>query len=195
MRAAPFVVFEIVLEDPTQPGLMENNDVVQALPSNGPDQALNVGVLPRALRCGQNFVNAQPIRRLAEFLAVRTVAVAQQVTRAVVPREGFQELAGRPFGCRVRGYRKMDGTSSLMVENYEDEWELERNRWDDEEIRRKPSPWRDCRERLATTAKVASCSGPCTWRPWLATPEYRVSGVRHGCAELPSEGWQGSFFG
>jgi len=47
-------------------------------------------------------VNAQPIRRLAEFLAVRTVAVAQQVTRAVVPREGFQELAGRPFRYRVR---------------------------------------------------------------------------------------------
>jgi len=48
MRAAPFVVFEIVLEDPAQRGFIKNNDVVQALPSNGPDQALNVGVLPRA---------------------------------------------------------------------------------------------------------------------------------------------------
>ena len=94
MRAVPFVVFEIVLEDPAQRSFIENNDVVQALPSNGPDQALNVGALPRALRCSQNFVNAQPIRRLTEFLAVRTVAVAQQVTRGVVPQEGLQELAG-----------------------------------------------------------------------------------------------------
>ena len=43
MRAAPFV-FEIVLQDPAQPGRMEDNDVVQALPSNGSDQALRVGV-------------------------------------------------------------------------------------------------------------------------------------------------------
>ncbi len=46
MRTASFVVFEIILQDPAQPGLMENDDVVQALPSNGPDQALRVGVLP-----------------------------------------------------------------------------------------------------------------------------------------------------
>jgi hypothetical protein len=40
MRAARFVVFEIVLEDPAQPGLMENNDGIQAFAPNGPDQAL-----------------------------------------------------------------------------------------------------------------------------------------------------------
>jgi hypothetical protein len=51
MRAAPFVVFEIVLEDPAQPGLMENNDVIQAFAPNGPDQALPVSVgVSRGLR-------------------------------------------------------------------------------------------------------------------------------------------------
>src|SRR5713101_9295629 len=46
MRTAPPVVFEIVLQYPAQPGIMEDDDVVQALPSNGPDRALGVGVLP-----------------------------------------------------------------------------------------------------------------------------------------------------
>ncbi len=31
MRAAPFVVFEIILQDPAQPRLMEDNDMIQAL--------------------------------------------------------------------------------------------------------------------------------------------------------------------
>ena len=46
MRTAPFVVCEILLQGLAQPSLTENKDVVQTLPSNGPDQALRVGVLP-----------------------------------------------------------------------------------------------------------------------------------------------------
>ena len=46
MRTAPFVVCKILLQDLAQPSLTEDQDVVQTLPSNGPDQALRVGVLP-----------------------------------------------------------------------------------------------------------------------------------------------------
>ena len=44
MRTAPFVVCKILLQGLTQPSLTEDKDVVQTLPSNGPDQALRVGV-------------------------------------------------------------------------------------------------------------------------------------------------------
>ena len=58
MRTAPFVVCKILLQGLAQPSLTEDKDAVQtqpeilndspiALPSNGPDQALRVGVLPR----------------------------------------------------------------------------------------------------------------------------------------------------
>ncbi len=83
MCAALFVVFEIVFQDPAQPGLMEDDDVIQALSTNRSDQSLNVGVLPRALRCSQNFPNVHPFRCLAEFLPIRAVAVAQQIPRGV----------------------------------------------------------------------------------------------------------------
>ena len=46
MRAARFVVFEIVLQDSAQPGRMEDNDMIQAFAPDGPDQAFRVGVLP-----------------------------------------------------------------------------------------------------------------------------------------------------
>jgi hypothetical protein len=60
---------------------------------NRSDQSLNVGVLPRALRRSQNFPNVHAFRCLAEFLPIRAAAVAQQIPRGVVPREGFQELS------------------------------------------------------------------------------------------------------
>ena len=121
MCTATFVVIEIVLEDSTQPGLMEDNDVVQAFAPNGTDEPFDIGILPRALRCSQDFVNAHPFRRLAEFLSVRAVAVAQEIPRRTIPRESLEKLTRRPFRSRVRGYREMHGTSALMVENHEDE--------------------------------------------------------------------------
>jgi len=42
----PFVVCKILLQGLAQASLTEDKDVVQTLPSNGPDQALRVGVLP-----------------------------------------------------------------------------------------------------------------------------------------------------
>ena len=46
MRTAPFVVCKILLQGLAQPSLTEDQDVVQTLPSNEPDQALGAGVLP-----------------------------------------------------------------------------------------------------------------------------------------------------
>src|SRR6267378_5111407 len=127
MRAASFVVFEIAVQHPAQPGLMEDDDVVQALPSNGPDQALRVGILPWGSRRSEDFPNAHPFRGLTELLSVNTIAVAQQTTRGVVPRECFRKLTGCPFCSGVRGRSEMNRTSAVMAENHEGEQELKRD--------------------------------------------------------------------
>ena len=97
MRTASFVVFEIILQNPAQPGLMENNDVIQAFATDGAQQSFRKGILPRRSRRSQDFPNAHRFRRLTELLTVHAVAVAQQVTRSVVPGECFQKLTGCPF--------------------------------------------------------------------------------------------------
>jgi len=42
MRARPFVIFEVGLQDTPQTGLVQNDRTIQALAPNGPDQALHV---------------------------------------------------------------------------------------------------------------------------------------------------------
>src|SRR5207245_9147242 len=34
--------------------------------------------------------------------------------------------------------------------------------------------------------RAASDAGPCTWRPWLATPRFQSSAILRECGELPA---------
>ena len=44
----PLVVeVDIVTQDATQVALVQNDDIVQTLPAQGPEQSLGVGILPR----------------------------------------------------------------------------------------------------------------------------------------------------
>jgi hypothetical protein len=45
------------------------------------------------------------------------------------------------------------------------------------------------------SGRAACDTGPCTWRPWLATPRFKSSAILRECGELPSGGWRGSFSG
>jgi hypothetical protein len=77
VSARPLVVFEIQLQDATQPSFIQDDEVVQALAANRADQALDIGILPRRSRSRENFANAQPPCRFVEFLAVARVAIAK----------------------------------------------------------------------------------------------------------------------
>src|SRR5947207_12224940 len=97
VSARPLVVFEIQLQDATQPSFIQDDDVVQALAANRADQALDIGILPRRSRSREDVANAQPASRFVKFLSVARVAIAKQIARRTVPRESFQQLASR-FG-------------------------------------------------------------------------------------------------
>ena len=49
MRPTTLVVFEVALQNSTQPSLMEDNDVIQAFAPNGANQPFDIGILPRTL--------------------------------------------------------------------------------------------------------------------------------------------------
>ena len=73
-------------------GFVENDDMIEALPAKGTDQSLDERILPRRLRCDEDFFDAHVGQSLAEGIAVDAVAVADQVTFL---------LRGRPRGRRL----------------------------------------------------------------------------------------------
>src|SRR6202521_1676740 len=114
VSASPLAVFEIQLQDATQACFMQDDDVVQALAANRADQALDIGILPRRSRSGEDFADAQPPCRFVEFLSAARVAIAKQIARRTVPRESFQQLSGRPFRRGIRSYSEMNRTPAIM---------------------------------------------------------------------------------
>jgi hypothetical protein len=80
VRASPLVVFEIQPQDAAAGRFMQDDDAVQALAANRADQALDVGILPRRSRSGEDFADAQPPCRFVEFLSAERADVGGQIS-------------------------------------------------------------------------------------------------------------------
>ena len=136
MGSGLLVVLEIRLENAAQSRFAQHNHVVKAVTADGTDQAFNVSVLPRGLRGRENFVNADPVCRLMEQLAVTPVSIVKQVPRRTVPWEGLHELLRSPLRGRVGGHGEVDGPTAIMRQHNEDEEHPERGGRHDKEVSR-----------------------------------------------------------
>ena len=118
MRPATFAVLEIIFQDATQPGFMEDHDMVQAFAANRTDESLDIGVLPWAAGRSENFVNAHPFGCLLKLVPIAAVAVTEQIARCTT---SFEKLARGPFFSWMGSDSKMNRTPAVMVKNDEDE--------------------------------------------------------------------------
>jgi hypothetical protein len=122
MRPATFVVLEIIFQDATQPGFIQDDHVIQAFPANRADQSLNVGVLPWTAGCSEDFVNAHPLGGLLKHVPIAAIAVTEQIARCTIPGESVEKLSCGPFFSWMGSDSKMNRTSAVMVKNDEDEY-------------------------------------------------------------------------
>ncbi len=114
--------------------VVDDDDVVEAFSSYGTDQALNIRVLPGRARGCEHFFDAEAAHSVAELSAVDVIAVAEQVPRSCVEREGLHDLLGSPLAGGIRGHVEVQNPASMMGEDQEDEQHLEADGGDSEEI-------------------------------------------------------------
>ncbi len=79
MDAPPMVEIDVGTENAAQVALVKDNDVVQALSTEGPDHPFGVGILPRTPRCGDHFFHIATAHTPAEDVTVDAIAIANQV--------------------------------------------------------------------------------------------------------------------
>ena len=70
----------------------EDQDMIQALATERPDQAFNIWILPGRARCDRAVANPHPSHPVCEGLPVRTVIVADQIAWCRIPREYLDDL-------------------------------------------------------------------------------------------------------
>src|SRR5207249_8574356 len=90
------VVRKVASQGTTQVLVAEDDDVIQTLAPDGADEPLREGVLPWAVRRRQDCTGAHALHALPEQVTVDRVAIAEEVGRGGVVREGVHDLLGGP---------------------------------------------------------------------------------------------------
>src|SRR5207237_10592004 len=117
----PVVVREVASQGAAQVPFAKNEDVIQTLAPDGADEPLREGVLPRALRRREDFTDAHALHALPEHLTVDRVAIAQEVGRGGIVREGVHDLLGRPSGGGMLRDVEVEDAAAVVGKYDEDE--------------------------------------------------------------------------
>ena len=97
VRAAPMIVVHESSEMAVQTGFTEYDHVIQALPPNGADHPLEVSSLPGRPGRREHLLDAHRLHLPHEVRPEDPIAIAQQIARRGLPREGLPQLLGSPL--------------------------------------------------------------------------------------------------
>jgi hypothetical protein len=101
IRASSVIVRDVAGQDSTQVVFAEDENIMQTLAPDRTDEPLREGILPRAVRGREDFLDPQALYSVPKRLAVNAVTVAQEIGRRGVVREGFHDLLSGPAPRRV----------------------------------------------------------------------------------------------
>jgi hypothetical protein len=115
---------------------IEHNDVIEAFPSNRPDDALSEGNLPGRPRGDEDLAHSQAVHPPDEHVAVDGIPIAEQVLGRRLVREPLDQLVGSSDGGGVVGDVDMDEFSTVVSKDQEPEEQAEGERRYNEEVDR-----------------------------------------------------------
>src|SRR5271165_5099102 len=104
MSSGSVIVIEIRSKDSAERGLVENDHLIQALPADGSNHALDVGSLPRRARGRKHFLDAQSFRLFHNVVTINAISIPQKIVGSAVPRKCLDQLLCRPLGRRMGGH-------------------------------------------------------------------------------------------
>ncbi len=71
------VIRKITTEKPFEMALVKDNSVIQAFPANATNDALGIGILPRAPRCAGTVFHSQTAHASSKAISVNSIAITQ----------------------------------------------------------------------------------------------------------------------
>src|SRR6266403_2624756 len=134
MCSGVVVATSIGSQGPAQMRLTKNDDMIQALAADRPDQPFGKAILPRRGWCGRLVPDAHRAQSARDDAAIDPVAIADEVARSLFPRKGLRYLTCNPF-CR-RSCRDVDPDEVSAVEPDNDEGieQVETDSWNNEQV-------------------------------------------------------------
>jgi len=97
------IVLDVRREHAPEVRLVQDDHVVEALPADRADHALNIRILPGTRRCRNDFGDADASDAALEHGAIDAVSIAVQPAGSRVVRKGLDHLLRGPLGRGMRG--------------------------------------------------------------------------------------------
>ena len=140
MRSRREVIAHVGTKKPFEMTLVEDDDVIETLATDGTDETLDVGRLSRRSWSNELFRDTEAVQSALESFTINGIAVAQQITGSGVEGEGFDDLLRSPLGGWVSSDIEVDDLASLMLDNKEHIKDSKGYRGHGEEIDRSEAP-------------------------------------------------------
>src|SRR5437773_10121042 len=134
MRARGVVVREVTAQQASEMPFVDHDDVIEAFPSNRPDDALREWILPGRAGGDEDLANPHAFHPPYEHVAVDGVPIAEQVLGRCLFREVLDKLLGGPGGGWVVGDVDLDEFSTVVSKDQESEEQAAGEGRDDEEV-------------------------------------------------------------
>src|SRR5215813_262092 len=137
MRAPVVEIADIFGQDLLQMELIENENVIQALGSDGSHPALGYGIGSRRPEWCANLGNTNIAHPTIECGTVTAVAVMNKKSwRLAIPSAAFDHLLSRPRGSGIRRHLHVENLPAGVIDHEEHVQRSERDRSDAEEVAR-----------------------------------------------------------
>ena len=134
MRTGPLIVSKIALQSTTQRPLIPNDNVVQALASDGAHESFQKRILTRGSRRGEDFLYPHISGHVGKVSSIDGISIAPHVSWRLLPGKRFPHLLHRPLLRGVFRHPEVQYPASLMGKNDEDEQDPEGRRRHGEKI-------------------------------------------------------------
>src|ERR1700744_202190 len=128
------VVTTVGSQGPAQMRLTKNDDVIQALAADRPDQPFGKAVLPGRGWCGRLVPDAHGAQSARDDAAIDPVAIADEVVRSLIPGECLRYLMCNPIGRGMCCDVDPDEVSAVEPDDDEGKGQVEADSWNDEQV-------------------------------------------------------------
>src|ERR1019366_7209818 len=128
------VVTSIGSQYPAQMRLTKNDDMIQALAADRPDQPFGKAILPRRGWRGRLVPDAHGAQSASDDSTIDAIPVSDHVAGSPVPRKCLRYLACNPFCRRIPCDVDPDQISAVMADDDKGIEQVEANGWDNQQI-------------------------------------------------------------
>jgi len=125
--ASAIVVANVLAKDPLQVGLREGDKEVEALPTNGSDEPLAIGIRLGCSNGRPQNADTEAFQRRVQARREDGVAVVDDEAVGMIERQELAELLSRPLGSGMRSHVRVENAPRTYLHCDEDIQDAERS--------------------------------------------------------------------